>query len=185
MTVPSIIIAPHVVAVSGSIASGKSTLAEALGAATGWKRASFGAYIRSIAVSRGMEEDRPSLQRVGQELVQNGTDSFVQDVLRFGGWSLGQPVILEGVRHLSVLEAVERCVAPLPVVLVHVLADDIARRARVTSRGEIGPILDSVEAHSTEADVRVRLLERADVLVDGAGDIDEEVARLMFILSQA
>lgn len=176
---------PHIVTVSGRIASGKSTLAKALASSTGWTAASFGAYIRYVATQRGLGTNRATLQAIGSELVQAGEESFVTDVFRSVGWQPGQPAILEGVRHLSVLNAVRRVVAPLPVYHVHVAVGEAERSARVASRGEGDRGIQLADVHETERDARpgAALEDAADYIAYGTANPAVHAAEVIQRLS--
>lgn len=176
---------PHVITVSGRIASGKSTLANALVSATGWAAASFGAYVRSVATQRGLCTDRATLQAVGSELVQVGEESFVTDVFRSAGWQPGHPAVIEGIRHLSVLGAIRIVVAPLPVYHVHVTVGEAERSARVASRPECDRGVQLVDDHETERDARsgAALQDAADYIADGAANPAVQAAELIRRLS--
>lgn len=165
----------HVIAVSGRIASGKSTLADSLASETGWPVASFGAYVRSVAEQRGLGTDRPTLQAIGSELVRDGEEPFVIAVLRAAGWRPGRPAVVEGVRHLTVLRTVRRVAAPLPVLHVHVALSETERNARTVARGDT----ESAENHDTERDARVILEHVADVMADGAADPVAQAAEIV------
>lgn len=161
----------RVVTISGQIASGKSTLAEAIASATGWPVASFGVYVRSVAARRGLGTDRATLQAVGSELVRGGEERFVAEVLRAAGWRPGQPAVLEGVRHLSVLNAVRRVTTPVPVFHVHVAVGEDERGTRVALR-ESDRRIQLMDAHETERDAQsgAALEHAADCVADGAAD---------------
>lgn len=173
----------RVIAISGRIASGKSSLADALAKKTGWPLASFGAYVRVEAVRRGLSASRESLQAVGAELVESGPDAFVRIVLGHFGWRPGHPLVIEGVRHVTILDAIRRVVAPITVSHIHVVAKEADRRERLARRGEGEGQLTSVEMHSTERDVLTTLPSMADILVDGAGDVHTEAHRVIVELS--
>lgn len=171
-----------VVSISGGIASGKSTLARSLADALGWPVASFGAYVRSVAIGRGLDDTRANLQAVGADLVRGGTDSFAREVLTAAGWHPSKPAILEGVRHLDVLDSIQRVVSPLDVVHVHVSTPDEDRKARALARGETDPRFETDEAHSTERDVRNILPALASIHVDGTIAVDVGAQRVLSLL---
>lgn len=148
-----------VIAISGQIKTGKTTLAKALGAELPAQTASFGGYLRaSLATS-----ERSILATEGQRRVETDPGGFTRDVLAASGWVAGQPLIVDGIRHHAIFEVLARLVAPQSCTLVFLdLADD-ALTARRRASGVTSPGLDN---HPTERDVRGRLREAADLILD-------------------
>jgi len=145
---------PLVLAFSGKIGSGKTTLSQQVAAALGWKRASFGEYLSTFAKSQGLEDSRDVLQELGESLVSRGPDDFCRTVLAHFGWTSGEPLVIDGVRHVAIFEALRRIVAPLELrlVFINVNEDTRLKRLKHTDRDVIDR-LQQVEAHSTEREV--------------------------------
>jgi cytidylate kinase/transcriptional regulator with XRE-family HTH domain/Zn-dependent peptidase ImmA (M78 family) len=145
---------PLVLAFSGKIGSGKTTLSQQVADALGWRRASFGEYLSMFAKSQGLDDSREVLQELGESLVSRNPDDFCRSVLAHFGWRSGEPLVIDGVRHATIFEALRRIVAPLDLRLVFVNVDEDTRlkRLKKTDRDVIGR-LQEVEAHSTERDV--------------------------------
>ena len=166
-------------AFSGGIASGKSTLSEAVAQTLGCPRVSFGSYIREEAISRGLGVDRSVLQELGEELVREDIEKLCKAVLAQALWLPGSAVVVDGVRHVAVAHKLRELATPSEFRLVHVSADGSTRASRLAARGDLADRLIEYERHSTEHDV-VRLLpELADLVVDGQRSLDviiEEVA---------
>lgn len=157
-----------VLAISGAIASGKTTIARYVASAVGWPWTSFGAYVRAEAERRGFPDDRPTLQRLGDELVAHGIESFCRAVLVAAGWSPGSPAVLDGVRHVAVVQALRDLVAPQPLVLVYVTVPADVRATRLQVRGVGFSAQQQHDAHANEADVLTSLPQMADVVLDGS-----------------
>jgi transcriptional regulator with XRE-family HTH domain/cytidylate kinase len=170
---------PIVLAFSGKMGSGKSTLAREVAHALGWPRASFGDYLREVAKSQGLEESREVLQELGVRLVEKDPEEFCQAVLTYCGWQSGEPLVIEGIRHTSIVEALGRLVAPLPVRLVFIDVSDEVRLKRLEkSEGSVQGRVKMLESHSTEKDVVERLPSLAVRHVEGhrpVGDIVREL----------
>ena len=168
---------PAAVAFSGRLGSGKSTLAHEVSASLGWPLASFGGYLRLMAAFRGLPDTRETLQELGATFIaREGPRPFSEMVLRSAGWKLGQPIVIEGVRHASVASALRELTAPLPLVLVYLQTSEEIRLQRLERRSEKELTrLSSIEGHSTEADVRETLRGIADLLVDS----DQELPLLV------
>jgi len=142
---------PAVVAIAGPIGSGKTTTAALLARQLAWPQAGYGDTIRVIAAERGLPASRESLQQLGLELISNGWDAFTRLVLQHARWCPGQPLILDGLRHLPAATALRTAVAPLPVTIVYLdlPADIAATRARQRDQ-ETGPAAAAPGTHATE-----------------------------------
>jgi cytidylate kinase len=162
-----------VVGVSGGIASGKSTLSEAVALCLGCPHVSFGGYVRSEAKRRGLGVDRSSLQTLGEELVASDPDKLCEGVLRQGEWIPGGPLIVDGIRHVEIAERIRQLVKPSDFRLIHLEAPAIAREARLAARGENGPRLVDLDRHSTEHEVSVSLPQIANLTLDGTLPIEQ------------
>jgi cytidylate kinase len=163
-----------VVAFAGRIGAGKSSVAKALANHLGWKLASFGAYIRTVASSRVLSVSRESLQAVGEELEATDATALCRAVLDAASWQPGQPLVIEGIRHVRVLKILKALVAPQPMVFIFLAADEEQRRSRLRDRGTgEADRLDAVEAHPTEQDVLTYLPKLADLVLSSAGGLSE------------
>ncbi len=155
---------PIAAAFAGRIGTGKSSLSIALAADMHWKRASFGDFVRSIAEERGVVNSRHNLQEIGAELESSDAFAFCRDVLNFAGWISGEPVVIDGIRHVRVLEIVRELIAPIPLLFVYLDGEEQSRKARLLRRdGVDGASFVDAESHSTERDVASRLPELADL----------------------
>lgn len=165
------------IAISGRIGSGKSTVAQELAALLGWPDASFGNYVRSVAEERGLKPDRPVLQDLGQELIdERGFDVFVTDVLAAAGIKPNRPFVIEGIRHAAALEALKR-VSDREILLAFLEAPDEERARRLRDRDSADAPLETWERHATELDVRTVLRDRADLIITAA-DAHEAAVRI-------
>lgn len=173
-------VAPLVLAVSGAIASGKSTIATLLSDQLRWRLASFGNYVRRVAAQRGRDQSRETLQALGVHLIAGGWTAFCVAVLAEAGWREGEPIIVDGIRHPEALTALRCIVSPLPVILVHVTTTPAVRRDRLRSRGLDDPNeVERLEKHPTEIEVPTTLFEIADLRVDGTRPADEVAAEII------
>ena len=83
---------------------------------------------------------------------------------------------MEAVKHLREI------VLPLKFVLVYIAVDNDLHLARAR-RAKLNPeMLADIENHSTEVDVKSRLPDIADLLVDGAKPVEETVATIRHTL---
>ena len=157
----------HLVALTGLQASGKSTVAGAITTLMGWRTAGFGQYLQHIAQERHLTPDRANLQRLGQSLVNENPRIFCEQVVRWAGWVEGESLILDGVRHIVILDALRGFFAPQFLYLVYVDVDEALRRERLLRRG--AELTDSVhfDLSPTEVEVPHDLRRTADIVVNG------------------
>ena len=154
-----------VICLSGAPGSGKTTIAKAVAARAGLRCGSFGDYVRSRARERGLSTERGSLQRLGQSLVDQGPRDFCKATLDWLGWTPPHGLILEGLRHVSVYEALQALVHPIHISLVFIDVDKALQRERLKSRSgeDLSPAL---MADPTEREIST-LRDRADLIVNG------------------
>jgi dephospho-CoA kinase len=159
---------------SGGIGSGKTTLASAVAERMGLKVASFGAFVRQTAGSRGIAEEREALQALGETLIAEMTfDGFCRAVLEAAGWNGAGSLVVEGIRHVAAFERIKRLVAPVPAKLFFVDVPRDVRQVRADgARPDQHADLAKADAHSTEKDVHGALREIADLVLDGRRDLD-------------
>lgn len=169
---------PVVLAFAGRVASGKSTLAREVANALDWKRASFGDYVRIVANSQGLEPSREVLQDLGESLAK-APEEFCRAMLAHFGWQSGEPLVIDGVRHREVVEALRRIVAPLELRLIFVDISEEQRRERLARKGDVDAHrMPQIEKHSTEKQVGAVLHDIADLRVStgsGLGDVVREI----------
>ncbi len=157
---------PVVLAFAGRIASGKSTISQDVAEALCWPWVSFGDYVRVEARRRGLGESRATLQQVGDELIAAGWESFCHAVLMHGNWHPGQPLIIDGIRHVEALQMLKDLVAPQRVLLVFIDVPDPVRAARLETRGVTMDEQQQRDRHASEAQVQTMLPVLADRILD-------------------
>jgi len=169
-----------VLAFSGAIASGKTSISTTVARLLGCPRVSFGDQVRRVAGDRGLPASREQLQALGESLVCEQPDDFCRAVLRQADWTPGVGLVIDGVRHEEILEKLRTLVRPSELRLIFIQADENTRAARRLGTGRVPGPLAASDAHSTERQVMDTLPALADLLVDGTGDIDilaEEIVR--------
>lgn len=154
-----------VVALSGAVASGKSTVARAILDHVDGERLST----RELIIARtGVPSEREPLQRAGDELDQETDFSWVaQDVRRFLQSVSPKIVVVDAVRRT---EQVDRLEGEFPCAVrhVHLVAspDELARRHAARRHDVVEPSdYDAVRDNATEASID-DLAARADVVMD-------------------
>lgn len=169
------------VLIAGRIASGKSSLAEGLAAELGWPVAKFSGYLRHLAEQRHMEPSRQLLQALGEELVEADARSFASEFLKFSEWQVSKPIIVDGLRHLEILDAFRSVGRSDQVVLVYVSPP--ASEAVWEERLKIKDIrsladLKKIEEHPTERQQPI-LEAAADIIVSGDRPLHESVSEVV------
>jgi len=168
-----------IIGFSGGLGSGKSTLSSAAANSLGWPRISFGEHVRKEARRRGLAESRDILQELGAELMTD-SEQFCRDVLNEGGWQKVGNLILDGVRHLRVIDSLQKITTPSKVFLVYINAEDSLRADRLKQRNtEIQTSLQQIEIHSTESEVRKILPDHADLILDGSKSVQFNLRRIL------
>ena len=167
-----------VVAFAGRIGAGKSSVSAAFAEDRGWKFASFGAFVRKTATGRGVDHSRESLQAVGAELEANDPALFCRAVLDDAGWRADELFVVEGIRHVRILDTLKSLVAPQTVFLVYLEAPEELRRTRLQERGaQEAQHLERAETHSTERDVIAELPQLANLVLSTEGAEVEDLVR--------
>ena len=159
---------PLVLVFSGQIGSGKSKLSGEVAKALSWSYASFGNYIRSVAHSQGLDDTREVLQELGAGLVKKGAEDFCRALLAHYNWRSGEPLVIDGLRHKEVADALRRLVAPLEVRIAFLEVDEKIRKARLaTEKQRDFEMFETVQKHSTEMQVKTELPRIADLKLQG------------------
>jgi cytidylate kinase len=130
-------ILPAIIAIAGPIGSGKTTITTHLSARLGWPHAAYGDLIRSIATNRGLTTDRATLQHIGTELIAAGWDALTRQILTQACWAPGEPLILDGLRHLGAAIALTKTVAPLPTIVIYLDTTAAIGTARAHHRDQL------------------------------------------------
>jgi adenylate kinase family enzyme len=168
---------------SGGTGSGKTTISRKLADLIGWRWASFGDFVRREARRRKLSTDIRSLQELGESMVEAGARAFCAKFLEEAEWSRGEGIVIDGLRHLSVLNELKAIAAPVEVVLLVLDVSRTQRRQRLLSRGYSGDPL-AIEEHRIESDVTSILPGQASLRVDGSLTEDESVMAILRWLSE-
>ena len=166
-----------VIALSGRRGAGKSAIGQALADKLGWPLASFGDYIRSVARASGRAQNDTVLQQIGGDLVAQDVAGLVTAVLDTQEWVTGRAIVIDGIRHVEVLDFLRKHVQPLKLHLVHVEIEEDVRLKRLEDQKS--PTVREVDEHSTEQDAREQLPNRATLVIDGAKEPAEVAAEVI------
>lgn len=168
-----------IVGIIGKIRSGKSSLSSGLSENLNWPYVSFGDEVRSITRQRGLDPSREILQEIGEELVAKSAREFCEAVIAQAEWHPGQSLVVDGIRHLKIVEILRDLVRPSVLRLVYVKTADDVREGRLADEITDRQELDRIEHHSTEVQVGTILPTLADLVVDGAMPLNSLIREIV------
>lgn len=158
-----------VVVVFGEIASGKSTVSRYIAEVTRCQMLSFGALIREECSRMSVLPTRASCQQIGYELFQRvRAAGIVHALLQHAGGSPTDCFVIDGVRHVSVLNEIRVLFSPVFVIAVTARLEDRYKRYKIRGESEEElPIEEFVRIsnHPIEAGIAA-LFPEADVVID-------------------
>src|ERR1700730_12449035 len=162
-----------VVCFSGRMTSGKTSVIEALAQRLRWRRAAFGAYVRAqLARQGGDPASREALQNLGQSLVDKDPEGFVRAELRSAGFTPGDNLLVDGVRHVDIQTLIANLVQPSRTFLIHLAVDDAHAYARAEGRSQGRVEVVRAEDHRVENDLRQALPSIADQVIDATAPLE-------------
>lgn len=167
---------------SGRIASGKTMLSATVADALGVPRVSFGDYVRHLADYMGLDaNERSVLQNIGRLLAEHPKE-FCAKVLAQADYQAGQPLVVDGIRHMEIAEEIRVQVAPAKLKLIYVEAKETTIKARLSQERKHHDGIRLLELDPTEAQVTTTLRGLADISIrtdDGCSleDTVDEVVR--------
>jgi cytidylate kinase len=158
-----------VIAFSGPIGAGKSTISQKVADLLHWPRVSFGEYVQKVARENNQDpSDRTVLQRLGQALVLSDVDEFVEGVLNQKEWRGEGNLVVDGLRHAEVRHALIQKIKPNVLKHVYVTVDEDTRQQRVRDEDNVEPrILMRYDQDITEAQIPRIIREYKDMEVSG------------------
>jgi cytidylate kinase len=162
-----------VIAFSGPIGAGKSSISQKVAEVLNWPRVSFGEYVQKVARQNNQDaNDRTVLQRLGQALVLSDVDEFVKGVLDQVKWrdENGEGnLVVDGLRHAEVRHALIQQIRPRNVLKhVFVTVDEDTRQQRVRQEDNVEPrVLLRYDQDITEAQIPRVMREYKDIEVSG------------------
>jgi len=159
-----------IITLAGPIGSGKSSLARSVAAALGAPSAGFGDYVRARATEAGLDAgSRRVLQDLGHDLVEADARGFLDAALDWSGHQAGRDLVLDGLRHMAILDALRaREAESLDTLFLLYLDTPVeVRQARIAARGVSLADMQTAEAHPAERDLNEHLRAAADVILPG------------------
>jgi dephospho-CoA kinase len=164
---------------SGPIGSGKSSVSKLFASTIGAGWSGFGTVVKEIAVERQLPISREELQILGATLVRNERTSFCRRVITKATEACKNIAVIDGLRHVDVLEELRSLVGKGELLCVYVDAPQAVRLARVKTRdGLSAERIAELEKHSTEIEV-TNLKEVADFIASNVGSVEDCVASIV------
>ena len=174
-----------IITVSGRISSGKSYAANLINQHYGFPIASFGGYLKYYCEINNLPTDRKTLQDIGRDFMKENSEAFLSVVLaHFSGDS--DIVILEGIRHKTILEDVRKLTQEIFTIFVD--TDVQIRYERYCKRNKDADIDKSYEAfiiadnHPVELEIN-DLKSICNLVVDGNENYEEILFQSVDIFS--
>jgi dephospho-CoA kinase len=135
---------------AGKIATGKSSIAQAVAQHTGFSIVSFGDILGRDMEKRGLLRNRKTLQIYGQSIIkQQGYRGFFQWIIEHSqhiDWNM--PLIVDGFRHRLVYESVSD---KFSTILIYCDCDTVTQVERIMHRDRITfREAESIISHETE-----------------------------------
>lgn len=140
----------------GRIASGKSTIAKLMSSQYQLPIASFGSYLKSYRLSKGLSVDRADLQNLGEDFIRKDPKSFLTEVIKFSNGG-SKVMIFEGVRHKIIFELIKKMCPKAFSIYIDV--SDTTRLERFLARHKDIDVLKSksefmaANSHSAESEI--------------------------------
>ena len=120
------------------------------------------------------------LQAVGQRLVEKDPVDFCRAVLAHFGWTSGEPLVIDGIRHAAIVDALRKIVAPLDLRVVFVDVSEKTRLKRIQNTDrDVVTRMNEIEAHATEREVPSIVRDLAARRVEGDRPVKDVVQDIL------
>lgn len=154
-----------VIAFSGKIGSGKSSISKSIAEIIDFQWVSFGGYVRKIATEKDIEPSRINLQDLGESLIRDNSYQFCLNVLNQAPVS-GKPLVVDGIRHKIALDDIKQIIYPNTLFHIHLEVEDNLRKKRLSETRQIDAeeiIIN--DSHVSEAEASIVLPNIADIII--------------------
>ena len=145
---------------------------------------SFGAEVRRVAAEQGLDtSDRRLLQKVGQELVETDLIGFCRRVIDQEDVPDATLLVIDGLRHDSVREALSALILPRTLTVALLKASPSTVAARLKADDISGGLLAEVQSDATEVEVDTRLHRWADVILSAEDSTARNARAIMAFIN--
>lgn len=165
---------------AGHVGTGKSAIASCVAKELSWKKASFGDFVRQKTGQRGLDPaDRQTLLAVGRDLTTSDPVQFCSEFAQFAGLQEQVAVVIEGLRHASLIPIFDRLGYSGWRRIVYFHSPTKVREKRLLARGEFLPV-SVIDRHPLEAE-DLDLQQTADLHVtnDDNSSVEDICARVV------
>lgn len=164
-----------VIAFSGKIGSGKSSISKLISESIDFQWVSFGEYVRKIATEKGIEPSRINLQDLGESLIRNNSYQFCLNVLNQAPAS-GKPLVVDGIRHKIALDEIKQIISPNTLFHIHLEVEDNLRKKRLSETRQLDNEEITInDSHVSESEASMSLSNIADIIIDVKSNISDTV----------
>lgn len=174
------------IALVGEIATGKSTIAKALGQKLKYQVISVSEILRGmLGVRRLEEENRSQFQGLALEFIQaeGGPSNLADEIVRQVHEAPDRLPIIDGVRQLATLDHLRRRLRDLAVVYIDCPRDDALRHYQTRLPGATARQFALVREHEVESELPYFRFE-ADAILNNAGEVSSTVNVLLHWLQE-
>lgn len=163
-----------IILIAGKIGSGKTFWANKIAEKYSCDHVTFSDYIKYLCSQRKLEINRPNLQIIGNEIVLTdiAKEKFIYYLLNCAVEKKSDTIIIDGLRHLSVLEYIKRRYTNS--YLIYVECTEEQRRKNISSRGNE---ITRFEMDKTESFL-MDLKEKANYIINYNEDTNAEIEKI-------
>ncbi len=168
-----------IIAFSGKIGSGKSSISKLIAEKFNFQRVSFGDYVRKIATERDIEHTRINLQNLGEFLLAENSYQFCLNVLNQASTNNSIFLVVDGIRHQIALDEIKKIVHPNDVFHVHLEINEEIRLERINKRQSTSTNdIIKIDNHPSEIQVTSVLSKMADIVLN-TDDTEENLIEVL------
>lgn len=117
------------------------------------------------------------MQRLGAKLIEDDIYSFCEKVLSQTKWKPGEPLIIDGIRHIEVADTLSKIIKPSRLFLIYLEAAESIVKSRIGNEKFLNA--KKVASHSTEIQVEKVLKHRCHLVIDSGDSLDRSEKKII------
>jgi len=164
--------------IAGKIGSGKTTIGKELANTLSYSHCSFSDFLKKELAKAKIEATRENLQKIGVDYINNKIDYFAEQVLKDCNYCETKSVVIDGLRHMQMLNVMQNTIGSGNVLLIYVDADEPELLARVMARDGLCGIEVLRQSEDLTEKNHEELKAAADLVISGVGSLQEIVSRI-------